>query len=258
MRLPSIETWLPPAGVLALLAAWELSVPLFGISPFVLPTPGSVAYSFWVGLRNGVYLHHAMITMTEAVIGFALALAAGVTLGSLIAEIRLLQRALYPFLVALQAMPKVALAPLIIIWVGYGLGSKILLAALLGFFPVLINTIAGLRSCDSGKIDVMRALGANGWQIFRMVKLPNALPFVFAGINVAASFVVLGAVAGEFLGAKEGLGTLILTANSELDTAQIFAILIMLGLLGFLIYGIVRYAQRRLLRWAPLESSPAT
>ena len=256
MNLSRAETWLPPVGVLVLVLLWETLARVGGISPFVLPAPSSVAYSFWVGLRNGVYLQHAMWTAIESLSGFVLAMVAGITLGALVAEVRFLERALYPFLVALQAMPKVALAPLVIIWLGYGIGSKILLAALLGFFPVLINTIAGLKSCDSGKVDVMRALAASRWQVFRMVKLPNAMPFVFAGANVAASFVVLGAVTGEFLGAKQGLGTLILLANNELDTAQIFAILIMLGLLGFVLFASVRFAQRRLLSWAPLEASP--
>lgn len=258
MRLPSAETWLPPAGVLLLLVVWESAIRLFDVSAFVLPTPSAVANSFWVGLSNGVYLRHALLTAAEALAGFALALVAGIALGALIAEVRLLERALYPFLIALQAMPKVALAPLAIIWLGYGMTSKVVLAALLGFFPVLINTIAGLKSCDSGKVDLMRTLAASRWQIFRLVRLPNAMPFVFAGINVAASFVVLGAVTGEFLGAKQGLGTLILLANNELDTAQIFAILIMLGLLGFVLYASVRTAQRRLLRWAPLETPPST
>ncbi|KQP09070.1 ABC transporter permease [Pseudorhodoferax sp. Leaf265] len=258
MRGPPIETWLPPAGAVVLLLLWEGSVRAFGISAFVLPPPTAVARSLWTGLSNGVYLQHALLTATEALGGFVLALAAGVVLGALIAEVRWLEKALYPLLVALQAMPKVALAPLVIIWLGYGINSKIVLAGLLGFFPILINTIAGLKSCDAGKVDVMRALGAGRWQTFRWVKLPNALPFVFAGINVAASFVVLGAVTGEFLGAKEGLGTLILLANNELDTAQIFSILLMLGLLGFVLYSAVRFAQRRLLAWAPAENLPST
>jgi NitT/TauT family transport system permease protein len=255
---PSAENWLPPAGIVLLLIVWEASIRLFEVSPFVLPTPSAVAHSFWVGLSNGVYMKHAMLTAAEALSGFVLALIVGVTLGALIAEVRLLERAFYPLLVALQAMPKVALAPLAIIWLGYGMTSKVVLAALLGFFPILINTIAGLKSCDAGKVDLMRAMAASRWQIFRLVRLPNAMPFVFAGINVAASFVVLGAVTGEFLGAKEGLGTLILLANNELDTAQIFAILIMLGLLGFVLYTAVRTVQRRVLRWAPLEAAPTT
>jgi NitT/TauT family transport system permease protein len=258
MNLSRADVWLPPVGVLLLVLLWETLSRTAGISPFVLPAPSSVAHSFWVGLRNGVYLQHAMWTAIESLSGFVLAMVAGITLGALVAEVRFLERALYPFLVALQAMPKVALAPLVIIWLGYGIGSKILLAALLGFFPVLINTIAGLKSCDSGKVDVMRALAASRWQTFRMVKLPNAMPYVFAGANVAASFVVLGAVTGEFLGAKQGLGTLILLANNELDTAQIFAILIMLGLLGFVLFSCVRFAQARLLSWAPLEAPPQT
>jgi len=259
MRLPpSAEKVLPAAGLLVLLAAWELAIRVFQVSPFVLPTPSSVAHSFWTGLGNGVYVRHGLLTALEALGGFVLALAAGVGLGALIAEVRLLERAFYPFLVALQAMPKVALAPLAIIWLGYGPTSKVVLAALLGFFPILINTIAGLKSCDAGKVDVMRALAASRWQVFRLVRLPNAMPYVFAGINVAASFVVLGAVTGEFLGAKEGLGTLILLANNELDTAQIFAVLIMLGALGLALYATVRAVQRRVLRWAPLEATPST
>jgi NitT/TauT family transport system permease protein len=259
MRLsPALERYLPAAGLVVVLAAWELAIRLFEVSPFVLPTPSAVAGSFWAGIANGVYLKHGLLTAMEALCGFALALAMGVGIGALIAEVRLLERALYPLLVALQAMPKVALAPLAIIWLGYGPTSKVVLAALLGFFPILINTIAGLKSCDGGKLDLMRAMAASRWQVFRLVRLPNALPFVFAGINVAASFVVLGAVTGEFLGAKEGLGTLILLANNELDTAQIFAVLIMLGMLGFVLYTAVRMVQRRLLRWAPLESAPST
>jgi len=258
MRAPSPSTWLPPAGLAVLLIAWESAVRGFGISPFVLPAPSAVAGSFWIGLNNGVYLRHAVLTAAEALYGFGLALAAGVALGALIAESRLLERALYPFLVALQAMPKVALAPLVIIWLGYGMASKVLLAALLGFFPVLINTIAGVKSCDPGKIDLMRALAAGRWRTFRLVKLPNALPFIFAGVRVAASFVVLGAVTGEFLGAKEGLGTLILLANNELDTPQVFAVLAILGLFGFALHLAIGLAQRRLLRWAPLESRNAT
>jgi NitT/TauT family transport system permease protein len=257
-RPHAMEKYLPAVGLVVLLAAWETGIRLFQVSPFVLPTPSAVAHSFWIGISNGVYAKHALLTAMEALGGFGVALVIGVGLASLIAEVRLLERAFYPLLVALQAVPKVALAPLAMIWLGYGPTSKVVLAALLGFFPILINTIAGLKSCDAGKVDLMRAMGASRWQLFRLVRLPNAMPYVFAGVNVAASFVVLGAVTGEFLGAKEGLGTLILLANNELDTAQIFAVLIMLGLLGLTLYSTVRAVQKRVLRWAPLEAAPST
>lgn len=256
--MPPATLWLPPAGLVALLVLWEAGVRALGVSPFVMPSPSAVAASLWFGLANGVYLDHALLTATEALYGFGLALAAGVGIGALIAEVRLLERAFYPLLVALQAMPKVALAPLVIIWLGYGMESKVLLAALLGFFPILVNAITGLKRCEAGKLDVMRALAASRWQAFRMVKLPNALPYVFAGARAAASFVVLGAVTGEFLGAKQGLGTLILLANNELDTAQVFAILAILGLFGFVLHLAIGAAQRRLLRWAPVENRPST
>jgi NitT/TauT family transport system permease protein len=261
MRAPAFAKhgpWAALAGLVLLLAAWELAVRAFGVSDFVLPKPAAVLNSFRVGLTNGVYLQHGLHTAIEAGGGFVIAVAAGIACGALVAEVRWIERAAYPFLVALQSTPKVALAPLVIVWLGYGMASKIALAALLGFFPVLVNTIAGLKSCESGKVDVMRALAASRWQVFRLVRLPHALPYVFAGMNVAAAFVVLGAVTGEFIGSKEGLGTLILLANNDLDTAQIFAVLVMLGLLGFCFHTAVRFAQRRLLRWAPLESRPET
>jgi NitT/TauT family transport system permease protein len=249
---PRAETWIPPTTLVLLVLLWEAAVRGLGIADIILPAPSSVMRSFWFGFAGGVYPHHALITASQAILGFVIALASGLVVGTLVAELPLVERALYPLIVAFQAMPKVALAPLIIIWFGYGIGSKVVLAAVIAFFPILVNTMAGLKDCDAGKIDMMQALGANRWQIFRYVRFPNALPYIFAGMNVAAAFVVLGSVVGEFLGAREGLGTLILLANGNLDVAQVFAILIMLGVLGFSLFALIRAAQRRLLRWAPM------
>ena len=249
-----LDAWLPWAGLVGLLAVWQLGVGAFAIPDLILPAPSAIARSLAFGVASGVFPHHALVTAEQAVVGFALALVAGIALGALVAEIRVVERAAYPLIVAFQAMPKVALAPLVIVWFGYGIGSKIVLAAVVAFFPILVNTVAGLKSCEAGKIDILDALGASPWQVFRLVRLPNALPFVFAGAHVAAAFVVLGAVVGEFLGAKEGLGTLILLANGNLDVAQVFAILAMLGTLGFLFYSLIGFAQRRLLRWAPVTA----
>jgi NitT/TauT family transport system permease protein len=252
MRRMRLERWLPPATFVLLLVLWEMAVRVLGISDFILPPPSAVLRSFWFGIAGGVYPHHALITASEALLGFVIAVVAGIIVGTAVAESPLVERALYPFIVAFQAMPKVALAPLVIIWFGYGIGSKVVLAAVIAFFPILVNTIAGLKDCDSGKIDMMRALAASRWQIFRFVRFPNGLPYIFAGMNVAAAFVVLGSVVGEFLGAREGLGTLILIANGNLDVAQVFAILVMLGSLGFALFIAISAAQRRLLRWAPI------
>ena len=239
-----------------LLLSWEAAVRLLRLPDFIIPPPSAVFLSLWFGFRSGIYPYHLWITWVQAVAGFAVALACGLAAGAVVAEIAVIRKALYPLVIAFQAMPKIALAPLVIIGFGYGIGSKIVLAAVIGFFPILVNTIAGLQDCDAGKIDVMKSLGASRWQIFRLVKLPNSLPYVFAGMHSAAGFVVLGAVVGEFVGARDGLGTLILIANGDLDAAQVFAILTLLGGLGFGFFAAVREAQRRLLRWAPLEAVP--
>jgi len=249
----ALERWLPVAVLVLGLGAWEGAVRLLQVPDLILPAPSAVARSLYFGVASGVFPHHLMITALQAVLGLVLAVGAGLAVGALIAELPLAERVALPFVVAFQAMPKVALAPLVIVWFGYGIGSKVVLAAVIGFFPVLVNVIAGLKSCEGGRLDVLRALSASRWQLFRLVKLPSALPFVLAGVQVAAVLVVLGAVVGEFLGAKEGLGTLILLANGTLDIAQIFAVLAILGGLGITLLALVRAAQRRLLRWAPSE-----
>ena len=249
-----VKSLLPLLGVLGFLCAWEVVVRAFAVPDIIVPAPSAILRSLWLGLKSGVFLQNGLVTVQEAVIGFGLALFSGVAVGALVAEIRVVEKAVYPLIVAFQAMPKVALAPLVIIWFGYGMGSKIVLAGVIGFFPIMVNTIGGLRSCESGKIDIMNALGASRWQTLRMVKLPNALPYVFAGMHVAAAFVVLGAVVGEFLGSKQGLGMLILVTNSNLDPAQGFAVLAVLGAFGYLFFRLIRLAQRRLLRWAPAEA----
>jgi len=251
MRLKSL---LPLLGVLAVLCVWQGIVRVFAVPDIIVPAPTAIVRSLWIGISSGIFLQHTLITAEEAVIGFALALFSGVAVGALVAEVRVIDKAAYPLIVAFQAMPKVALAPLVIIWFGYGMGSKIALAAVIGFFPIMVNTVGGLRSCESGKIDIMNALGASRWQTLRIVKLPNALPYVFAGMHVAAAFVVLGSVVGEFLGSKQGLGMLILVTNSNLDPAQGFAVLAVLGGLGYLFFLLIRSAQRYFLRWAPAET----
>jgi NitT/TauT family transport system permease protein len=249
-----LKALLPLIGVLGFLCAWETVVRVLAVPDIIVPAPSAILRSLWIGSTSGIFLRHSLITAEEAVVGFGLALFAGVAVGALVAEVRIVAKAAYPLIVAFQAMPKVALAPLVIIWFGYGMGSKVVLAGVIGFFPIMVNTVGGLRNCESGKIDIMNALGASRWQILRMVKLPNALPYVFAGMHVAAAFVVLGAVVAEFLGSKQGLGMLILVANSNLDPAQGFAVLAVLGGLGYLFFTLIRWAQRRLLRWAPAEA----
>jgi len=196
---------------------------------------------------------HILVTVGEAAIGFAIAVAIGLTLGTLIAEFRVVERILYPYLVALQTMPKIALAPVLLVWFGFGLGSKIAVAAVISLFPVLVNTIAGLKNCDPGRLDVLRALGASRWDCFRLVKLPNALPFVFSGLSAAVMFALTGALVGEFVGASAGLGYLIVQANSNMDIPQVFAILLILVLIGVAAFAATQMARRKFLFWSATE-----
>jgi NitT/TauT family transport system permease protein len=264
--LPSLPAWLKvrpelalaPLACLVLLSAWQAAVRFDLVSRHVLPAPSDIAASLVAGLGNGLFLQHGMVTLGEAATGFAMAIVAGIVAGTLIAEIRFLERAVYPWLVALQTMPKIALAPLLVVWFGFGPGSKIAVAAIISFFPMLVTTIAGLRGTDQGRLDVLRALGASRWRCFIAAKLPGALPHIFSGLSIAVVFSMTGAIVGEFVGASAGLGYLIVQANARMNIPQVFAILMVLGALGVLAYGTIQALRRRLLFWAPQEELSRT
>jgi NitT/TauT family transport system permease protein len=238
-----------PLFAAALIAYWELHVWLFDVDALLLPPPSRIAVSFWSGMTSGLFLSHFAITVFRALSGFAIATVFGIALGALICQFRIVEKTIYPWVVALQTMPKIAIAPLILVWCGYGSLSKIVTATLVAFFPVLVNTIIGLRSCEQGKLDLMRSLKASRWQTFRMVELPNALPFIFAGLSVAVVFSILGALVGEFVGSKDGIGFLILDANYQLNIPRVFALLILLALYGIGCHLLLHLAHRRLVFW---------
>lgn len=250
------QAWPPLLFLILLLTVWEGAVRWFGIDPLILPPPGEILMQLREGFTSGIYPVHLGVTLLQALLGFVLAVVAGIGIGALISRAPLIERTLNPFLIAFEAMPKIALAPLVIVWFGYGIGSKIVLAAVIAFFPVLVSTILGLRACEPGRLDVLRALGASPGQIFRLVRLPSALPFIFSGINVAVVFALLGCIVGEFVGAKQGLGTLILYANENLETARTFSILAMLAALGMLLHFGVAMLRQRLLFWAEPRGGP--
>ncbi|MCK8784402.1 ABC transporter permease [Roseomonas sp. NAR14] len=245
------ELLLTPLLALALLLLWEAAVRGGLVGRFVLPAPSAVLVALGAGLADLSLPWHALVTMGEAAAGFAIAVAAGLVVGTLVAEFRILERAVYPWLVAIQTMPKIALAPLLVVWFGFGPSSKIAVAAVISFFPVLVTTLAGLRGCDRGQLDVLRALGAGRWRCFASVRLPNALPQIFSGLSIAVVFAMTGAIVGEFVGASAGLGYLIVQANARMDIPQVFAILLVLGAIGVLAYALVQAARRRLLFWSP-------
>jgi len=242
-----------PAVFILFVGLWEWVVRQWNVPAFIAPAPSAVARSLIAGIRSGVYLEHFWVTLGEALAGFAIAAVSGIALGAAIAQFRLVERTVYPYLVALQTLPKIAIAPLIIVWAGFGLSSKVIIAALVAFFPVLVNVIVGLKTIDQSKLELMRSLRASRWQIFRLVTFPNALPFVFAGLDIAIVFSVLGAIVGEFVGAQRGLGNLILQFNVTLDIAGVFAVLILLAVLGIALHLAMQAVERRVIFWAQPE-----
>ncbi|MFP5340788.1 MAG: ABC transporter permease, partial [Gammaproteobacteria bacterium] len=185
----------------------------------------------------------------EILAGFAFGALFGFMLGAAIGQSALLETVLYPYVVAFQTVPKVAVAPLFVLWFGFGTTSKIVITATIVFFPVLANTIVGLRSAPRDQIDLMKAFTASGWHVFRMVRLPHALPFVFAGLDIGIVLAVIGAIVGEFVGAQAGLGYLILQRNFSMDAAGMFAILVVLSLIGIVLHAVVKLIARRVIFW---------
>jgi NitT/TauT family transport system permease protein len=228
---------------------WEVAVRAFGISKIVLPPPSAIAVAFWQSLCAGELHWHFAVTLYEVLAGFLLGSICGLLLGFVIALSPLMERIFYPYVVAFQTVPKVAIAPIIVIWFGYGVSSKVVITATIAFFPLLANTIMGLRAAPQDQVEMMISYTASRWQVFRMVRLLQALPYIFVGLDVAIVLSVIGAIVGEFVGAKAGLGYLILQKNFNFDMAGTFAILIILSLIGVGLHALIGLAQRRIVFW---------
>jgi NitT/TauT family transport system permease protein len=237
----------PLIGILLILSIWQGYTSWSGISPLVLPSPLEIA-SVSV-TRYDLLLHETWPTLIETILGFCLALVIGIPLAVCVANSRLLNLILYPILVATQSVPKVAIAPIILVWFGLGMSSKLALAFLVAFFPVVVDTATGLQATPSGLLELARALRASPRQVFFKVQMPAALPFIFAGAKVAITLAVIGAVIGEFVGSVSGLGNLVLTANSQLDGPLAWAALIWLSGLGIVLFAVVALAERLMMPW---------
>lgn len=246
-----------PMVLVVLLLTWQYGSRAIGIPTYVLPLPTEIWSELTEMLGTANFWNNYKVTATEAMLGFVLGSSVAMTLGTFIALVRLVEVTLMPYIVALQSVPKIALAPLFLIWFGFGMTSKVVVAAVIVFFPVLVNTIEGLRSADQDMVDMVRAFSGSKRQVFFRVQVPSALPFVFAGLDIAIVFSILGAIVGEFLGAKAGLGAQLLQANYNFDTAQLFAILIVMSLSGLTLHTIVRRVQRKVAFWAVERSTPA-
>jgi len=244
---------LVPLVLVVFVLGWEGLVRAWQVPEFLVPAPSAIGRALVAGLTSRLYLDHFGVTLYESLLGFLIAAAAGIACGTVIAQFRVVEQTLYPYLVALQTLPKIAIAPLLIIWLGFGLTSKVVIAALVAFFPILVNVIVGLKTVDGPKLDLMRSLDASRWQTFRYVTFPNALPFVFAGLDIAIVFSVLGAIVGEFVGSQRGLGNLILQFHTSLDMAGMFAVLLLLAALGVGLHLAIQAIQRRVIFWAQAD-----
>jgi NitT/TauT family transport system permease protein len=247
------EVLLIPLLFFAVIGVWELIVRFYDIAIYILPPPSKIFIALYKGVKSGVILTHFKYTFLEIMLGFVIGSVIGIILGALIAQFRILENTLYPYLIAFQAVPKIAIAPLLILWLGFGISSKVALSVMVAFFPVLVNTIAGLDSVERNRIDLMRSLSATRWQIFRMVKLPTALPYIFAGLEIGLMFSVLATIVGEFVGSQNGLGNLILQMNFSLDVPGVFSILIVLALLGLTLNILIRAVSKKLIFWGGME-----
>jgi len=238
----------PLLGIAAILAIWQIYVSAFGVNRIVLPGPFDILHA---SVNNwSILLKETWPTFLESVLGFALAVVIGIPVAVCVANSRVLNLTLYPILIATQSIPKVAVAPIILVWFGLGLQSKLVIAFLVAFFPIVVDTATGMRATPAGLLELARSLRASSLQIFLKVQFPAALPFIFAGAKVAVTLAVVGAVIGEFVGSLNGLGNLLLTANSQLDSPLAWAALIWLSALGILLFAAVVVVERLVMPWS--------
>lgn len=248
-RQPRMAWWTLPLTLGGFVALWALAVHWGDYPPFILPGPDRVAARLVQMARSGLLWRHSLVTLTEVIAGLLLGLSAAMLLGYLVAKSWLLDQLLSPLIVASQAIPIVALAPLLVIWFGPGMLSKVLVCALVVFFPALINTIVGLRAVEPDLMDLMRSLQASRWQTWTKLELPAALPVLLGGLKVSATLAVIGAVVGEFTGADQGLGFLVAQSRGLFDTAQMFVAFGALATIALVLYGVALWLERRLLHW---------
>lgn len=237
--------------LVVLILAWHI-VTLLGFLPkYLLPTPYETAVAIWQDLVDvQFWTQQFSQTLIVVVVGFCIAVVAGLIIGMLIVSHPLIERTVYPFVVAFQTMPKIAMAPLLLVWLGYGHTSKFMIAALVAFFPVVVNTVAGLKAGDERQIILMRSLRASWWVQMKRVKIPNALPYIFAGLDIAVVFAVIGAIVAEFLGSANGLGSLVIVRQTNVDIAGLFSVLFYLAIMGSVLHLIVVGVGRRYTFWA--------
>lgn len=228
---------------------WELVVRLLNVPALVLPPPSKIVASLFTDVISGQLIGDTITTGLEVLGGFVLGGGVGLMLGCVIGRFPLLQKTAYPYIIAFQAVPKVAIAPLILIWFGFGPSSKIVTASTICFFPVIANTLVGLRVTPAEQIEMMTAFMASRSQIFWKARLPHALPYIFVGLDIGIVLALIGAIVGEFVGATGGLGYVILQRQFSMDIAGVFAVLVILSVMGILLHELMQWIQRRVVFW---------
>jgi putative hydroxymethylpyrimidine transport system permease protein len=249
-----MSRWLAPLVLLAaLVGAWQLAASsgvladLLGVESFLVPSPAEIASALWD--NRSLLAENAWVTAREILFGFAIAVVLGFGIAIVLHLSLTLRRASYPLLIASQTVPIIAIAPVLILWFGFGIGPKLAIVALVCFFPITVNAMDGLRSADPDAIKLMRTLDASRWQILHRVEVPAALPFAFSGARIAATFTGIAAVFGEWAGSDSGLGHLILQDNAQLETPRMFAAFFVLSAIALALFGIVSLAERRVVTW---------
>jgi NitT/TauT family transport system permease protein/putative hydroxymethylpyrimidine transport system permease protein len=249
-----MRRWLLPALVIAaLIGAWQVAATSGAIAgalhleDFLVPAPSDIATSLWE--NRSLLADNAWVTLKEVLLGFGCALIAGLAFATVLHLSETLRRATYPLLVASQTIPIIVIAPILVVWFGYGIGPKLGIIALICFFPITVNVLDGLRSVDPDASKMMRTLDASRWQTFRRVEAPTALPYAFSGAKIAIAVAVIGAVFGEWAGSASGLGHLMLQDNAQLETARLFASVVVLSAIAIALFGLLALAERRIVTW---------
>ena len=243
----ALDPLYPVCAVLVLVGLWQLAVQLWRIPDYLLPSPLDVAYAL---IENGSLLwKHFFPTLRETLEGYLLAVVVGIPVAVLITMSKYAEKTIYPIVVATQAIPKIAVAPLFVVWFGFGEWPKALTAFLICFFPIVVDGVAGLRSTETELVYLLRSMGAGNGQIFLKARIPRALPHLFAGLKVSMSLAVVGAIVAEFVGADRGLGHLLLLANGQMQTPLIFATLVVLSMMGIVLYYLVEFIEKKAIPW---------
>ena len=256
-RISRVGGWVTRNGpvlaiVVVIFALWELAVWVLHVPDYVLPAPSVIADKIIVSWR--LLLENAVVTAKEIVLGFGLSVVLGIPLAIAVVYSRIFERVAFPFMVSLQTIPKVALAPILVMWLGYGIMPKIMVAFLISFFPIVISSVVGMRSTEKEMIYLVQSMGANELTTFIKIRLPKALPSIFGGLKVGMGQAVVGATVGEFIAAEQGLGYLQLISQVRLDTPLLFAAVVVLSLLGVLLFNVVAWLEQIMLPWNRLRS----